>query len=92
MQEPISHAVESAPHRRGTLTATVIVLVMLTSYNGVTPIFANRMREHFSLSAEQYGTTIGLGTFGGITAFLLVGLSITRFGVRRHLRLLWILR
>ncbi|MBI82781.1 MAG: hypothetical protein CMJ81_06270 [Planctomycetaceae bacterium] len=83
MQEPISHTVESVPRRRGELAAAIIFLIMMVSYNGVTPVFATRICEYFSLSAEQYGTTIGLGIFGEIAAFLLVGLIITRFGARR---------
>ena len=83
MQEPNSHPVESTPGRRGTLAAVVIVLVMLTSYNGVTPVFATRLCEYFELSVEQYGTTIGLGSVGEISALLLAGLLIARFGVRR---------
>ena len=71
------------PRRQPTLAAAVLILAMLTSYNGVMPVFATRICKFFSLSVEQYGTMIGLGVLVQIPALLLVGLLIARFGVRR---------
>ena len=61
----------------------MLILAMMTSYNGVMPVFASRICDYFSLTVEQYGTMIGLGGLAQIPALLLVGLLIGRFGVRR---------
>ena len=61
----------------------VLMLVMLTSYTYVIPVFAIRICQLFSLSVEEYGTMIGLGSLSQIASLLLVGLMITRFGGRR---------
>ena len=72
------------PPDRRRLAVTVICLNGLTSYAATTfPVFGTRIRELFSLSAEQYGTLIGMQSLGRIPAFLSVGPLISRFGVRR---------
>ena len=48
---------KATTRRRQTLAGTVLILAMLTSYNGVMPVFAPRICEYFSLSVEQYGPT-----------------------------------
>ena len=63
------------------LAVGVLTLVMLTSYTYVIPVFASRICQVFSLSVEQYGTMIGLGSLSQIASLLLVGLMITHFGV-----------
>ena len=78
---------EPATRRQRTFAAAVLILGMLTSYNGVIPVFSTRICQYFSLSVEQYGTMIGLGGLGKIPALLLVGMMIVRFGVRRIVEL-----
>ena len=51
---------EPATRRQRTFAAAVLILGMLTSYNGVIPVFSTRICQYFSLSVEQYGTMIGL--------------------------------
>ena len=74
---------EEAARRRRRLAGGVLFLGLLTSYSGVIPVFATRICEYFSLSIEQYGTTIGLGSVGQSVSLFLVGILIARFGVRR---------
>ena len=72
------------PTDRRRLAVTVICLNALTAYASTTfPIFGTRIRELFSLSAEQYGTLMGMQSLGRIPALLSVGPLISRFGVRR---------
>ena len=83
MQAPKPYIAGVVHCRQPSLAAAVLILAMMTSYNGVMPVFASRICEYFSLTVEQYGTMIGLGGLAQIPALLLVGLLIGRFGVRR---------
>ena len=83
MNEPVADMTESTARRPRALAVAVLTLIMLTSYHGVIPVFAERICGVFSLSKEQYGTMLGVAGFGNIAALLLVGLMISRFGVRR---------
>lgn len=74
---------EASSRQRRRLAITVLSFFTLTAYSGVTSVFAPRLREHFSLNFEQYGTMTGLGSLGQMVSLLLVGLVISRFGVRR---------
>ena len=85
--EPAPDPAEAVTRRQVTLVAAVMILVILTTYHGVIPVFATRISQYFSLSGEQYGTMIGLRNLGEITALLLVGLLIAAFGVRRIVEL-----
>ena len=69
-------------HRRN-LALFLIGLKTLPSVFNTIPIYATRLRQLFSLNAEQYGTLIGTGTFGRIPALLMVGPLVAYFGVRR---------
>jgi len=81
--KPAAEISEAATRGRPKLAAVVLTFAMLTTYNGVIPIFSTRICQYFSLSVEQYGTMIGLGSLGQMISLVLVGLMIARFGVRR---------
>ncbi len=80
---PAPEIEEVSTRRRRRLAFAVVILFTLTAYHGVMTVFGPRIREYFSLSVEQYGTMIGLGGLGQNVSLLLVGLMISRFGVRR---------
>ena len=71
------------PTDRRRLAVTVICLNALTAYTSTFPVFGTRIREFFSLSAEQYGSLMGMMSLGRIPALLSVGPLISLFGVRR---------
>ena len=74
---------EASSRRRRRLAIAVLIFFTLTAYTGVINVFGPRLREYFSLTFEQYGTMTGLGSLGQTVSLLLVGLVISRFGVRR---------
>ena len=71
------------PTDRRRLAVTVICLNALTAYTSTFPVFGTRIREFFSLSAEQYGSLMGMMSLGRVPALLSVGPLISLFGVRR---------
>ena len=68
---------------RRRLAVTIICLNALTAYTSTFPVFGTRIREFFSLTAEQYGSLMGMLSLGRIPALLSVGPLISLFGVRR---------
>ena len=83
ISEPDCDSKTSTTHRQQTLAGAVLILTMLTAYNGVIPVLATRICKYFSLSTEQYGTLIGMSSLLQIPALLSAGFLIARFGVRR---------
>ena len=72
-----------AASQRRKLALVLIGLITLFSYTSVFPVFGTRIREYFSINAEQFGTLIGVASFGRIPSYLLVGLLIAGLGIRR---------
>ena len=83
MQEGSADQPKAKAQTQRSLAIGLIALAILTAYSNVIPVFATRISRYFSLSVEQYGTMIGLGSLGQMAALLLAGLMIARFGVRR---------
>ena len=83
MHPPAPDSAEASSRRRRRLAIAVLIFFTLTAYTGVINVFGPRLREYFSLTFEQYGTMTGLGSLGQTVSLLLVGLVISRFGVRR---------
>jgi len=75
-------AINTASQRRR-LALVLIGLVTIPSYTAVFPVFGTRIREYFDISAEQYGTLMGLSSFGRIPSLIFIGLLIASLGTRR---------
>ena len=75
--------VADASSQRRMLACMLLGLLALSAYDSVFPVFATRIRAYFSINAEQYGTLMGMASFGRIPSLLLVGPLIARLGVRR---------
>ena len=69
--------------RRQKLALALVAMIVFTAYGSVLPVFGMRIREYFSLTAEQFGDLVGLHNLGRIPALLLVGPVIGLCGVRR---------
>ena len=72
---------DTLPRRK--LALVLIGSIALPSYTAVIPVFGTRIREYFDIGAEQYGTLIGLVSFGRVPSLILVGLLIAGLGARR---------
>ncbi|MCH2203688.1 MAG: MFS transporter [Fuerstiella sp.] len=68
---------------RRKLAATLICVSSFTAYTSVFPVFGPRITELFSLSAEEFGSLMGMQSLGRILALLMVGPLISWYGVRR---------
>ena len=87
---PHAHTAELQEHNtdapgaeRRNLAATLIFLSSFTAYTSVFPVFGPRITELFSLSAEEFGSLMGMQSLGRILALLMVGPLISWYGVRR---------
>lgn len=72
-----------ATTQRRNLAMFVIGLVTLPGCNAMLPVYGTRLREHFAITAEQFGTLIGTRGLGRMPALMTVGFLLARLGVRR---------
>ena len=69
--------------RRRNLALFVLGLVTLPSCQAMLLVYGTRIREYFTINAEQFGTLIGSRSLGRIPALLAIGPLLARLGVRR---------
>ncbi|MCX7597606.1 MAG: MFS transporter [Armatimonadetes bacterium] len=74
---------QSAPPARGRLAAFTLVVLALSCYLTVLPVFAPRLQQHFSITNRQLGTLLSCQVLGGLLGFALVLLLTARLGVRK---------
>lgn len=80
---PSNNSKNKAKTERRNLALFVIGLVTLPGCNAMLPVYGPRLKEYFSITAEQFGTLIGARSLGRIPALLTIGPMLARFGVRR---------
>jgi len=69
-------------NRRG-LAWVVVGIVMLTACMSMFPVYGSRIRELFSINAEQFAEMMGLNNIGRFAGLLAVGPLIAMVGARR---------
>lgn len=85
MQDPAETSGQPtpAPHSQGPLAGLVLVMVALSCYLTVLPVFAPRLQQHFSITNRQLGTLMACNVTGGLLALLVVLPVVARLGVRK---------
>lgn len=65
---------------------SVSLLVVLSQYKAVLPIFRDTLREYLDISVVQFGLLFSVGPLIGVASVLLGGVLVDRFGAVRMIR------
>lgn len=68
---------------RGRFAVLVLVVLALSCYLTVLPVFAPRLQQYFSITNRQLGTLLSCQVIGGLLGFVVVLPLAARLGVRK---------
>jgi len=84
-EELASEGLPVRANRRAVYAALVIVLMALTNYRSILPIFRDHLQHYLSINDQQFGLLFSLPQWPSLAPLLLVGWIIARWGARRLL-------